>query len=94
VANQLYAAYARGRQAKELALILGEDALTPEDKSFYDFVDNMERRFIQQDEYENRSIEQTLELGWELMAALPEDSLKRVKPAFIEKYLRKYQKSE
>jgi V/A-type H+/Na+-transporting ATPase subunit B len=94
VANQLYAAYARGRQAKELALILGEDALTPEDKSFYDFVDNMERRFIQQDEYENRSIEQTLELGWELMAALPEDSLKRVKPKFIEKYLRKYQKSE
>lgn len=93
VANQLYAAYARGRQAKELALILGEDALTPEDKSFYDFVDNMERRFIQQDEYENRSIEQTLELGWELMAALPEDSLKRVKPAFIEKYLRKYKES-
>jgi len=92
VANQLYAAYARGRQAKELALILGEDALTPEDKSFYDFVDNMERRFIQQDEYENRSIEQTLELGWELMAALPEDSLKRVKPAFIEKYLRQYKK--
>ncbi len=59
VANQLYAAYARGRQAKELALILGEDALTESDKNFYDFVDNMERRFIQQNESENRSIEQT-----------------------------------
>lgn len=91
VANQLYAAYARGRQAKELALILGEDALTEEDKKFYDFVDNMEQRFIQQDEYENRTIEQTLDLGWELLAALPEESLKRVRPAFVEKYLRKFQ---
>ena len=51
VANQLYAAYARGRRAKELALILGEDALTEEEKKFYDFVDNMERRFIRQGEY-------------------------------------------
>lgn len=92
VANQLYAAYARGRQAKELALILGEDALTAEDKGFYDFVDNMERRFIQQGEYDNRTIDQTLDLGWELLAALPEEALKRVRPAFIEKYLRKFQK--
>jgi V/A-type H+-transporting ATPase subunit B len=91
VANQLYAAYARGRQAQELALILGEDALTEEDKKFYDFVDNMERRFIQQGEYENRTIEQTLDLGWELLAALSEESLKRVRPAFIEKYLRTFQ---
>jgi V/A-type H+-transporting ATPase subunit B len=91
VANQLYAAYARGRQAKELALILGEDALTDEDKKFYDFVDNMERRFIRQAEYENRTIEQTLDLGWELLAALPEESLKRVRPEFVEKYLRKFQ---
>lgn len=92
VANQLYAAYARGRQAKELALILGEDALTEEDKKFYDFVDNMERRFIQQGEYENRSIDQTVELGWELLADLPEESLKRIRPEFIKKYLRKFQK--
>jgi V/A-type H+-transporting ATPase subunit B len=91
VANQLYAAYARGREAKELALILGEDALTDEDKKFYDFVDNMERRFIQQGEYEDRTIEQTLDLGWELLAALPEESLKRIKPAHKEKYLRKFQ---
>ena len=91
VANQLYAAYARGKQAKELALILGEDALSEEDKKFYDFVDNMERRFIQQGENENRTIEQTLDLGWELLAALPEESLKRVRPAYIEKYLRKLQ---
>jgi V/A-type H+-transporting ATPase subunit B len=91
VANQLYAAYARGRQAKELALILGEDALTTEDKKFYDFVDNMEGRFIRQGEYENRTIEQTLDLGWELLAALPENELKRIRPAFIEKYLRKFQ---
>lgn len=91
VANQLYAAYARGRQAKELALILGEDALTESDKKFYDFVDNMERRFIQQSESENRSIEQTLDLGWELLAALPENELKRIRPAFVEKYLRPFQ---
>ncbi len=91
VANQLYAAYARGRQAKELALILGEDALTYEDKKFYDFVDNMEGRFIRQAEYEDRSIAQTLDLGWELLAALPESELKRVRPAFVEKYLKKFQ---
>ncbi len=91
VANQLYAAYARGRQAKELALILGEDALTYEDKKFYDFVDNMERRFIQQSEYDDRTIEQTLDLGWELLSALPESELKRVRPAFVEKYLQKFQ---
>lgn len=91
IANQLYAAYARGRQAKELALILGEDALTYEDKKFYDFVDNMERRFIRQGEYEDRTIDQTLDLGWELLADLPESELKRVRPAFVEKYLKKFQ---
>ena len=91
VANQLYAAYARGRRAKELALILGEDALSYEDKKFYDFVDHLERRFIRQGEYENRTIEQTLDLGWELLADLPESELKRIRPANIEKYLRKFQ---
>ncbi len=93
VANQLYAAYARGRQAKELALILGEDALSYEDKKFYDFVDQFESRFIQQGEYENRTIEQTLDLAWELLAALPEKELRRIRPAYLEKYLRKFQQN-
>jgi len=89
VLNQLYAAYARGKEARELAIILGEAALTDVDKKFLDFAEAFERKFISQGKNEDRSIEQTLAIGWELMAALPEAELKRVRPEHIEKYMRK-----
>lgn len=87
--NELFAAYARGRDAKELAVVLGESALTETDRTFVKFSDEFERRFIQQGRDEDRSIEQTLSLGWELLAMLPVQELKRVSPAMIEKYMPK-----
>ena len=88
VANQLFAAYARGREAKELAVILGESALSEDDKKFSQFSVEFENKFIKQGENENRSIEETLSLGWELFKLLPEDQLKRLKPEQIKEYLR------
>jgi len=88
VLNQLYAAYARGKEARELAVILGEAALTDVDKKFLQFAEEFERKFVAQNDHENRTIEQTLDIGWDLMAMLPEAELKRVSLHFIEKYLR------
>ncbi|MGI6034453.1 MAG: V-type ATP synthase subunit B [Limnochordia bacterium] len=85
--NQLYAAYARGKEAKELAVILGEAALTPLDKQFAAFADEFELRYIGQGLHEDRSIEETLNIGWELLAMLPTAELKRVREEYIEKYL-------
>ncbi len=87
VLNQLYAAYARGKEAKELAAILGEAALTDIDKLFAAFADEFENRFVNQGEYEDRSIETTLNLGWELMAMLPRAELKRIRDEYLDKYL-------
>ncbi|HPT65052.1 MAG: V-type ATP synthase subunit B [Acetomicrobium sp.] len=86
--NQLFAAYARGKEAKELATILGEGALTENDKAFADFADKFEDKYVRQGEYEDRSILETLELGWELLAPLPLTELKRVRDEYIEKYLK------
>jgi V/A-type H+-transporting ATPase subunit B len=86
--NQLFAAYARGKEAKELAVILGEGALTEEDKAFAKFSDVFEDRYIRQGEYENRTIEATLSLGWELLTMIPTKELKRIRDAYIEKYLK------
>ncbi len=85
--NQLYAAYARGKEAKELAAILGEAALSEADKKFSRFADEFESRYVSQGEEEDRSIEETLQLGWDLLALLPRAELKRVRDAFLEKYL-------
>jgi len=87
-ANQLFAAYARGREAKELAVILGESALSEDDKKFARFSEEFENKFIRQGENENRTIEETLTIGWELFKLLPEDQLKRLKPEQIKKYLK------
>jgi len=86
-ANQLFAAYARGREAKELAVILGESALSEDDKKFARFSEEFENKFIRQGENENRTIEETLTIGWELFKLLPEDQLKRLKPEQIKKYM-------
>ncbi|MGI6575006.1 MAG: V-type ATP synthase subunit B [bacterium] len=87
--NQLYAAYARGKEAKELAAILGEAALSEADKLFSKFADEFEYRYIQQGEDEDRSIIETLTIGWELLSLLPRAELKRVRDEYIDKYLPK-----
>jgi V/A-type H+-transporting ATPase subunit B len=86
VLNQLYAAYARGSNARELAVVLGESALTPADRLFVKFSDRFEQEFVGQGVYENRSIIQTLDIGWRLMGMLPRGELKRVNPENLDKY--------
>ncbi|HEB31912.1 MAG TPA: V-type ATP synthase subunit B [Spirochaetes bacterium] len=88
--NQLFAAYARGLEARELEVILGEAALSKMDRIFYKFAENYEKRYIAQDETEDRGIEQTLDIGWELLSVLPVTELKRIRTEFIEKYLPKF----
>ncbi|OIO49123.1 V-type ATP synthase subunit B [bacterium (Candidatus Gribaldobacteria) CG10_big_fil_rev_8_21_14_0_10_41_12] len=87
VLNQLFAFYARGKEARELALILGESALTDVDKKYLKFADEFEKRFVNQAYEEDRTIQQTLDLGWELIGILPKDEMKRVKEEHIKKYL-------
>jgi len=87
--NQLFASYARGKEAKELAVILGEGALSDTDKLFAKFADEFESRYVSQGDSEDRSIEQTLTLGWELLSILPRTELKRVRDEYIDKYLPK-----
>ncbi len=85
--NQLFAAYARGKEAKELAVILGEGALSDADKLFAKFAAEFEQRYVAQGENEDRSIIDTLTLGWELLSILPRNELKRVKDEYIDKYM-------
>ncbi len=84
--NQLFAAYARGKEAKELMVVLGESALTPVERLYAKFSDEFEARYVNQGFYEDRTIEQTLDLGWELLHILPKSEMKRIKPAILEKY--------
>ncbi|MCL4341760.1 MAG: V-type ATP synthase subunit B [Candidatus Thermoplasmatota archaeon] len=86
VADQLYAAYANGKDLRSLSAIVGEEALGQNDRKYLRFADEFERRYVNQGFYEDRSIEDTLGIGWELMSELPESDMKRVKKDFIEKY--------
>ena len=79
----------RGKDAKELMTILGEAALSDDDKLFAKFADEFEKRYVSQGNNTNRSIQETLDLGWELLSILPKRELKRIKPEFIEKYMPK-----
>ncbi len=85
--NQLFAAYARGKEAKELMTILGEAALSDDDKLYAKFADAFEKEYVSQGNETDRSIIDTLTIGWKLLSILPERELKRIKPEFIEKYL-------
>ena len=87
--NQLFAAYATGKENKELMSILGEAALSPTDLLYAKFADEFEKRYVNQGSEENRSIQETLDLGWELLSILPTSELKRIKPEMNEKYLPK-----
>ena len=84
--NQLFSAYARGKDAKELMVILGESALTDIDKLYAKFADEFERRYVSQGYDADRSIEQTLDLGWELLRILPRSELKRISDELLEQY--------
>jgi V/A-type H+-transporting ATPase subunit B len=86
VSDQLYYAYAEGRAFRDLVAVIGEEALSTRDKLYLNFADSFERRFVKQGEYENRGIEETLDLGWDLLSMLPETELKRIDPSTIEKY--------
>ena len=86
VMNQLFSNYARGKEAKELMVVLGEAALTPMDRLYAKFADEFEAQYVNQGFQENRSIEETLDLGWRLLSIFPKSELKRIKPEFIEKY--------
>jgi len=86
VLNQLFACYARGKEARELALILGEAALSDLDRLYLKFADLFENQFVRQGEFEDRPIEKTLDLGWELLKLIPRRELKRIRPEFLNKY--------
>jgi V/A-type H+-transporting ATPase subunit B len=86
VLNQLFACYARGKEARELALILGEAALSDLDKLYLDFADRYEDEYVRQGEFEARSIIETLDLGWKLLRTIPSAELKRIRPEYLEKY--------
>ena len=94
VMNQLFSSYARGRDAKELMVVLGESALTPMDRLYAKFADAFEERYINQGFNENRSIIETLDLGWELLSILPRSEMKRIKPELVEKYWPKGDKAK
>jgi V/A-type H+-transporting ATPase subunit B len=84
--DQMYAAYAEGVDLRGLVAIVGEEALSERDRRFLRFADEFERRFVQQGRYEDRSIEETLDLGWELLAMLRESDLTKIETKYIEKY--------
>lgn len=86
--NQLFSAYAQGKQAKELAVILGESALSDTDKLYAKFAEAFEKEYISQGFTTNRTIEETLELGWKLLRMLPKTELKRIRDEYLDKYLK------
>jgi len=89
VSDQLYYAFAEGRSFRDLVAVVGEEALSARDKLYLQFADEFERRFINQGLYENRDIDTTLDLGWDLLSVLPETELKRIDPETIKKWLPK-----
>src|SRR5699024_5868486 len=85
--NQLFSAYAQGKNAKELSVVLGEDALSEADKIYADFTEEFEEKYISQGFQTNRSIFETLDLGWKLLDRLPRNELKRIKDPLIDEFL-------
>jgi V/A-type H+-transporting ATPase subunit B len=94
VADQLYGAYARGRQARDLARIVGNVGLSEEERLYLKFADDFESRLVRQGEFENRTIEQTLGIAWSLLGILPENALTRIHEEYIQKYHPKHVANE
>ena len=88
--NQIFAAYARGKEAKELMVVLGEAALTDIDLLYAKFADAFEREYVSQGYNVNRDIEETLDLGWKLLQILPRSELKRIKDELLDEYYGKF----
>ena len=88
--NQLFAAYARGKDAKELMVILGEAALTDVDKLYAKFADEFEQQYVSQGFDTNRTIEETLDLGWKLLSILPRSELKRISDQMLDEHYGKH----
>jgi len=86
VMNQLFACYARGKEARELSLILGEAALSDLDKLYLKFAETFENEFVRQGEFEARDIDETLDIGWKLMRIIPRGELKRIRPEYLDEY--------
>ena len=86
VLNQIFACYARGKEARELALILGEASLSDLDKLYLEFADAFETAFVRQREFEARSVVETLEIGWRLLRLIPRAELKRIRPEYLDQY--------
>lgn len=86
IANQLFSAYARGKEAKELSVILGDAALSDIDKLYAKFAEAFEEQYVSQGFNSNRTIEETLDLGWKLLTIIPKSELKRIDLNYIEKY--------
>lgn len=93
VSDQMYAGYAEGVDLRGLVAIVGKDALSDRDRGFLDFADSFENRFVRQGHDEDRTIAESLDLGWELLSALPEEQLVRIDRETIEKYHPKYRKA-
>lgn len=87
--NQIFSAYAQGKEAKELANVLGEAALSDSDKKYVKFTDKFEQDYVNQGNYTNRTIEESLNLGWDLLKILPREELKRIKDEMLDEYLPK-----
>ena len=87
VSSQLFASYSKVKSIRNLAAIIGEEELSEMDRLYLKFGDTFEKEFICQNEYEDRTIEQTLEIGWKILGILPKEELVRIKPEFIEKYM-------
>ncbi len=94
VSDQLYAAYAEGKDLRGLVAIVGKDALSERDRHFLDFADAFEDKFVRQGTDEDRDIETTLDIAWELVSGLPINQLSRIDRKYIEKYHPEYRKSE
>lgn len=94
ISDQCYAAYAEGRDLRGLVAIVGKDALSERDKKFLEFADAFEDKFVRQGADEDRDIETTLEIAWQLVALLPENQLSRIDRKYIEKYHPAHRKSE
>ena len=89
VSSQLFASYSKVKSVRNLAAIIGDEELSPLDREYLKFGDKFENEFLMQGEYENRTIEETLDLGWKILTTLPREELYRIKPEYIEKYMPK-----
>ena len=89
ISNQMYANYAAGKDTQALKAVVGEEALSPEEKRFLEFEQNFERRFLSQDPYDNRDVFTSLNLCWDLLESFPPEDLKQIKPELRDQFYKR-----